>query len=111
MEKTAIVKLKTFVCDCARKGQEIAAQIPKARDVERWQLWYDKRNYGWPTRHALLAYAFARGVPYAALEVRVRDGNGPSVSRIEAWLQEAGVPLEAGAVEAWLRGEVKAVAA
>lgn len=109
--KTAILQLKKFVCTCAIAGAVAAKKISETSGMERWGHWVDKRDAGWPTRHALLAYAFARGVPYAALEARVRDGNGPSVNRVEAWLQEAGIPVEAGAVEAWIAGQQKAEAA
>lgn len=102
--KTAILQLKKFVCTCAIAGAVAAKRISETSGMERWGHWVDKRDAGWPTRHALLAYAFARGVPYSALEARVREGNGPSVNRVEAWLQEAGIPVVPGAVEAWLAG-------
>jgi hypothetical protein len=109
--KTAILKLKKFVCTCAIAGAVAAKKISETSGMERWGHWVDKRDAGWPTRHALLAYAFARGVPYAALEAKVREGNSPSVHRVEAWLQEAGFPLKDGEVEAWISGAKKAEAA
>lgn len=109
--KTAILQLKKFVCACAIAGSVAAKRVSETSGMERWGHWAEKRNVGWSTRHALLAYAFARGVPYSALEARVREDNGPSVERIEAWLGEAGVPFEAGGVESWLCGGAKAVAA
>lgn len=100
--KTAVLQLKKFVCACALTGAIAAKRISESSGMERWGHWVDKRDAGWPTRHALLAYAFVRNVPYAALEAKYRDGNGPSANRVEAWLEEAGVPVEPGAVEAWL---------
>lgn len=109
--KTAILQLKKFVCTCALAGAVAAKRIPESTGMTRWCEWEEKRQLGIPTRHALLAYAFARGRPYASLEAKVREGNGPSAHRVEALLQEAGLPFEAGAVEAWLRGESKKVEA
>ena len=109
--KTVISQLKKFVCACAIAGAVAAKRVSETSGPERWRHWAEKRSAGWPSRHALLAYAFARGVPYLALEARVREGNGPSVERVEAWLREAGAVVEAGAVEAWIRGEAKAEAA
>jgi hypothetical protein len=100
--KTAILQLKKFVCTCAIAGAVAAKRVSETSGMERWGHWADKRDAGWPTRHALLAYAFARSVPYASLEAKNRDGNAPSAERVEAWLKEAGVPFEPGAVEAWM---------
>lgn len=100
--KTAILQLKKFVCTCAIAGAVAAKKVSETSGMERWGHWVDKRDAGWPTRHALLAYAFARNVPYAMLEPKNREGNGPSAARVESWLKEAGIPVEAGAVEAWL---------
>jgi hypothetical protein len=33
-------------------------------------------------RHSLLAYAYARGLPYRALEAKVREGNAPDARHI-----------------------------
>lgn len=101
--KTAVLQLKKFVCACAIAGAVAAKRVSETSGMERWGHWVDKRDAGWPTRHALLAYAFARNLPYAALEAKNRDGNGPSASRVEAWLVEAGLSVDAGAVEAWLQ--------
>ncbi len=109
--KTVILQLKKFVCTCALAGLAIAKEIPQTSGMTRWCTWEEKRQAGVLTRHALLAHAFARGVPYVALEAKVREGNGPSVHRIEKCLQEAGYPLKDGEVPAWLSGQQRAEAA
>lgn len=111
MEKKTVAKLKQFVRECALAGAEAARKVAETSGMARWRHWEKKRAAGVPARHALLAYAYARGVPYSLLEPRFRDGNGLSAIRVEAWLAEAGVPFNDGDVAVWLQGERKAVAA
>lgn len=103
--KAAILKLKSSIKGCEAKGRELVQKIAATSDMERWQAWAEKRNWGWPTRHCLLAYAFVRGVPYSALEKSTREDNRPSAERVRAWLTDAGVEVTEEAVRAWIEGE------
>ena len=54
-------------------------------------------------RHLLLAYAFLRGRPLAALEGTRKRAPAPSADHIEELLVETGAVPARGAIEAWLK--------
>jgi hypothetical protein len=93
----------------------LASQSKQARRIinsakEDKTIWYQAyREYvvGIDTRHHLLAYAFLRGTPYAALEPRCRPDNQPQAKKILQVI-EAHMPpavLNQKSVEQWLQGE------
>lgn len=60
------------------------------------------------SRHTLLAYQFLRGVPYAAVEGKVREGNLPSVLAIANMVRKYGAyadRTDTVIVERWLAGK------
>jgi hypothetical protein len=100
-ETMQILLLKNAVKTLAAEGVSLRRRIQAASGPERHRLWNEKREVGWRARNALLAYAFARNVPYSRTEPRCRPGNAPRA----AWIGECvpGSWAEA-AIEAWLHG-------
>lgn len=74
--------LKSQIKTLASQGKAIHRQIIELRaqpdtGPERCQLWMNKRAVGAEARRVLLAYAYARGVPYKAVEPNAVPGNIP----------------------------------
>jgi hypothetical protein len=62
------------------KGLSIESKQVRKRflkNPKRGSLSYCKQVLGVNIRHHLLAYGFMRGVPYAVLEPKCREGNEP----------------------------------
>ena len=74
--------LKQQIKTLASQGKALHKQIIELRaqpdtGPERFRLWMDKRAVGAQARRLLLAYAYARGVPYKAVEPNSVPGNIP----------------------------------
>jgi len=120
VKKCRFPEIKAEVKVRQAESQAIRKQINEAHGLDRWCLWQEKRRYGTDTRYLLLAYAFLRGMPYAACEPKnrerlvnsdpVRHGSMPSAyllhktasqwtktevteAQLKAWLQA--VPMAA----------------
>lgn len=95
-----IAGLKNSVKALAAEGAALRVAIQQASGAERHRLWGEKRRVGGQARDALLAYGFARGMPYRRIEPRCREGNraqpawitralepfGPAATVIDEWL-------------------------
>jgi hypothetical protein len=89
----------------SKQARRIINNATEERTV--WHQAYRKHVVGIDIRHHLLAYAFLRGTPYAALEPRCRIDNLPQVKKILQVI-EAHMPpavLNEKSMEQWLRGE------
>ena len=98
-----IAVLKNNVKALAAQGAALRVAIHQTAGPERHRLWCEKRRVGAEARRALLAYGFARGVPYRRIEPRCREGNPARA----AWIAHALEPLgaaapAAGAIDRWL---------
>lgn len=71
--KALISTLKTQVVELRHEAAALRVRIHNARGRERYDLWNDKRALGDTARVVLLAYAYARNVPYRAVEPKSRN--------------------------------------
>ena len=103
-------KMQMALKERENQSREIRKTIHASKGMDRWAAWQEKRSYGADTRHILLAYGMARGLPYLACEPKCGEDNQPSASAIQAWAAEHGVLLTQEAIKAWLKCEAAAVA-
>jgi hypothetical protein len=98
-----IAGLKNSVKALAAEGAALRAAIQQASGPERHRLWGEKRRVGSQARQALLAYGFARGVPYRRIEPRCREGNQAQPAAITRALEAVGGAAPAATVlDQWL---------
>jgi len=71
--KALISTLKTRVVELRHEAAALRVRIHNARGRERYDLWNEKRALGDSARGVLLAYAYARNVPYRAVEPKSRN--------------------------------------
>lgn len=82
--KEQIKALKAHVLECAQASKAKTAerhQLKSARDDKQseeyqqamWKLFYERQGTRWEGRVAHLAYGFARGVPYRAIEFQTEE--------------------------------------
>jgi hypothetical protein len=111
-DRTATDKLKQQIKTLASQGKALHKQIIELRaqpdtGPERCRLWMSKRAVGAEARRVLLAYAYARGVPYKAVEPNAVPGNIPWEGDIANQLLDEATRKDNVARET-LRREVKA---
>lgn len=70
-KKRDLFALKAEIKGYAAEAASVRAQIHKSEGAERYNLWTKKRTIGNHARHALLAYAFLRNVPYSVIEKKM----------------------------------------
>jgi hypothetical protein len=68
VKKSELVGLRGKIAEFAAAGRAIRLKIQAAFARAKYDLWNDKRAVGVDARHALLAYAYLRGIPYRIAE-------------------------------------------
>lgn len=111
MNKLVVSSLKSEVVRFAREGNAARKLIQSTTREARYDAWNEKRAIGEGARVALLAYAFARGVPYRVVEPTSRErpadySRTPAewrrefASQIAVWMDYDHAPVDA--MLAWL---------
>lgn len=111
MNKLIVSSLKSEVVRFADEGRAARKVIQATTHEARYAAWNEKRAVGEAARIAMLAYAFARGVPYRVVEPTAREkpadyGRTPAewrrefASRIAVWMDYDHPPVDA--LLAWL---------
>jgi hypothetical protein len=96
--KTTDLRFKLLADVSAQTARAQAARAAEGEDRHRLHL--EKRAFRHTLRHLYLAYALARGVPYARVE-RCAHG-GIYAPQITAYLEDAGIQVADADVTAWL---------
>ncbi len=102
MRKSSLTKLQSEIKSLAADGRALNPRIQGASGRERASLRREKAEVGDRARHLLLAYAFLRGVPYAALEGTCR--RLPSFDLVLRHAERHGVAPTSAEVGAWKDG-------
>jgi len=102
-KKEALKKFNAAARSRETEARQIRKDIQGSSGMTRWALWNDKRDFGYNTRHVLLAYAFVRGMPYKAAEPNCAEDNVPSRVEIAGWLKAiTDLDVAADEISAWL---------
>lgn len=104
-KKSKFPELKQEIKTREAASREIRKSIQGTSGMERHQHWLDKRSYGQDTRHLLMLYCIARGIPRYAMEPKHLQSN-------EYWAVDRAVfelatqhnlPITREAIQAWLK--------